>query len=274
MTTEAAENEIKLTELAIKKAELKAKETELTKAHRFSITTSIPLLIALVGLAASAITAVVQKSTSIELERNRFRSSLLLKALDAQGTENISKTLLFMVDTKILEDKDGSIRRAANKPEELPTERDTTARIKFGTPKTPRVIDKIVVSDTGIETDYARLLAAMKQPAIMASYHYLVDMDGHVHSMVADSLIAYHAGKSEVNAHSLGIGVMHIPDNSQGYSRNQIASLKQLIHQLSTKYRIKPANVNGKNHYNPSRRCDFDLIRAEVLASGGTPHPR
>ncbi|MBC8083964.1 MAG: hypothetical protein H7Z21_12195, partial [Hymenobacter sp.] len=133
MTDEEIANEIKRTELAIKRAELQLKESEQKKSGGFSITTSLPLLIAIIGLVASAVTAFIQRDTSLKLEESRFRSSLLLKALEAKDTDNISKMLLFMVNTKMLKDEDGSIRRIADKPEQLPILLEAVPGIKYGT---------------------------------------------------------------------------------------------------------------------------------------------
>lgn len=256
------EKETQLTELAIKKAELRAKEKE---ASRLSLTTSIPLLIAIAGLIASAITALVQRATSIELENNKFRSSLLLKALEAKDTDNIAKTLLFMVETKILDDADSSIRKVASRPELLPTSLDTAAGIKFSKPKTARKIDRIIVSDTQAEVNYKGLINYLKQPGVMASYHYLIDTDGKINYLVADSSIAFHT--AHFNATSIGIGIMHISNENTGYNQNQVNSLKALVLSLSKKYAIAPDSIKGKNHYTRNRKCDFDLIKPEILAA-------
>ena len=269
MPPDDIDHELKQLELALKRAELKAKEKETTPAPRFSLTTSIPLLIAFVGLAASAVTTLLQRATSIELEKSQFRSSLLLKALEAKDTENIAKALLFMVDTKILDDADGSIRRVASKPERLPTSLDTAAGIKFSKPKTTRKIVRIIVSDTQVETSYQGLANYLKQPAVLASYHYLIEPSGKVHYLVADSLIAFHTAR--FNATSLGVGVMHISNGTTGYNPSQLVSLTLLLTTLSQKYRIPADSIRGRNHYTRNRKCDFDLVKPQLAAALRAP---
>jgi hypothetical protein len=271
MTAEELENELKRTELALKKAELKAKEEEGAKTWRFSAAGSIPLIVGLLTLIGTAITAFLQRATNMELERSRYRSTLLLKALEAKDTDNISKMLLFMLDTHILDDPDGSIRKAANRPEKLPVAPEYSYNadgFKFGTPKAPRKISLLVVSDTGYDMADSALIKAMRTPQVQGSYNYLIGARGEIHALVPDSLVAFHTAR--FNAPSLGIGVMHVP-NHTAYNRQQVASLKALIARLSKKYHIAPTNINGKNHYLPGRKCDFDLVRSEVLAPPPAP---
>lgn len=113
-------HKISLTELQIKEAELRIKLNEEKKAGRFSLTVATPLLIAVLGVIASVLNAQYQRQTEIDLDAKRYRSTLLLKALGSKDQNAAAKMLIFMVNTKLLEDADGAIRKAAETPKSLP----------------------------------------------------------------------------------------------------------------------------------------------------------
>ncbi|MBC8084894.1 MAG: N-acetylmuramoyl-L-alanine amidase, partial [Hymenobacter sp.] len=100
---------------------------------------------------------------------------------------------------------------------------------------------------------------------VYGSYHYLIGSNGEIEPLVPDSLIAYHT--PQVNRTSIGIGVMHVSNGLTGYNEKQIAALEILLARLSKKYTIAAKDINGKNHYNQRKRCDFDLVKAKIMAA-------
>lgn len=57
---------------------------------------------------------------NITLERQKFASSLVLKALENPNTEESGKAMLFLVDAGLLEDPNGKIRALVSDPGKVP----------------------------------------------------------------------------------------------------------------------------------------------------------
>jgi hypothetical protein len=115
-------------EIALKEREIALKEQE-TKAKieldKRGVWFSSPLLIgvfsAIFGLLGTGIGAALQGYSNLQLERQKFESSLIQKALEIKDRNEAAKTLLFLVDSGVIQSLDGiRIRRIAENPEQLP----------------------------------------------------------------------------------------------------------------------------------------------------------
>lgn len=115
-------------EIALKEREIALKEQE-TKAKieldKRGVWFSSPLLIgvfsAIFGLLGTGIGAALQGYSSLQLERQKFESSLIQKALEVKDRNEAAKTLLFYVDSGVIQSLDGAkIRNIAENPKLLP----------------------------------------------------------------------------------------------------------------------------------------------------------
>ena len=96
------------------------------------------------------------------------------------------------------------------------------------------------------------------------SSHYFIKKSGEILSLVPDSYIAWHAGRSSwknyksLNQNSLGIEITN-PGHEFGYknfSKKQISSLLKLSKFLMKKYKISSKNILGHSDIAPERKKD------------------
>ena len=97
-------------ELDLKKAELTLKEKELaekTESERRNIWFTSPLIVtalsAIFGLLGTGIGAVLQGYWNTQLERQKFESVLIQKALEQKDREEVAKNLLFLVKIGLIQ---------------------------------------------------------------------------------------------------------------------------------------------------------------------------
>jgi hypothetical protein len=79
------------------------------------------ILVALLSILGAIIINSIQQGANIKLEEKKLKSSLVIKALDAGDTAQVSKMLLFFVNNKLIEDKDSLITKSARNSTGLPT---------------------------------------------------------------------------------------------------------------------------------------------------------
>jgi len=96
------------------------------------------------------------------------------------------------------------------------------------------------------------------------SCHYLIKNNGEIISMVPESYIAWHAGKSSwgsyksLNKNSIGIEITNPGHefNYRKFSKDQISSLLRLSKFLIKKYDISLKNILGHSDVAPERKKD------------------
>jgi len=96
------------------------------------------------------------------------------------------------------------------------------------------------------------------------SCHYLVQKDGAIITIVPESYIAWHAGKSSwgkyksLNKYSIGIEISNPGHefNYKKFSKKQISSLLKLSKFLIKKYKINIKNILGHSDVAPDRKKD------------------
>src|SRR6185503_4043311 len=126
--------EIKQTKLAIKQAELKAKLNEKPPPPtpppaqsqppppRPSAASPLTLAIitGIIGLIGAGVANVLQTRSNLQLERQKFESSLMLKAIETGKPEAAAKNLLFLVKVGLINDASGKIASLESRPEDAP----------------------------------------------------------------------------------------------------------------------------------------------------------
>ena len=96
------------------------------------------------------------------------------------------------------------------------------------------------------------------------SCHYLIKNNGEIITMVPDSYIAWHAGKSSwrnhksLNKNSIGIEITNPGHefNYKKFSKRQVSSLLRLSRFLIKKYKIDIRNILGHSDIAPERKKD------------------
>lgn len=129
--------EIKQTELAIKQAELKAKLNEASKAppeaqpsrpatsppppqRPAASPLTLAIITGIIGLIGAGVANVLTSRSNLQLERQKFESSLMLKAIETGKPEAAAKNLLFLVKVGLINDASGKIASLESKPEDAP----------------------------------------------------------------------------------------------------------------------------------------------------------
>lgn len=124
-------------------------------------------------------------------------------------------------------------------------------------------ISMLVLHYTGMENG-AAALARMCDPAAKVSAHYMIEEDGQIHRLVADTDRAWHAGVSswggvtDVNSASIGIEIVNgghdfgLPD----FPAAQIDAVIALSQDLIAQHGIQPWQVVGHSDIAPDRKQD------------------
>lgn len=119
-----SEIEVRLRQMQIDISEIQLKNLEKEKTEKKKKSWSNPLmgsiLLALLGILGSIILSIIQQRATVKLERDKLKSTLILRALDAGDTSKAAKTLLWFVKNNLINDEDSSITKAAKNPSELP----------------------------------------------------------------------------------------------------------------------------------------------------------
>lgn len=152
----------------------------------------------------------------------------------------------------------------------------------FGPRPAGTPVDMLVIHYTGMPTAEAAL-ARLVDPAIEVSAHYVIDEDGTLHTLVDETMRAWHAGESfwrgetDVNSRSIGVELVN-PGHEFGYRpfpEAQMAALIALARDILERYPIPPVNVVGHSDVAPRRKTDpgelFDWRRLAAAGVGLWP---
>jgi N-acetyl-anhydromuramyl-L-alanine amidase AmpD len=119
-------------------------------------------------------------------------------------------------------------------------------------------ITAIIVHHSGAMSDPVPWLV---NPDSKVSYHYVIDRQGEIVQLVADSCEAWHAGhgslfsRGNCNKYSIGIGLVG-NGNIDQYTTNQIEALAELCAYLCYIYPIDMNHIVGHSHVDPERKTD------------------
>lgn len=117
--------QIKQTELAIKQAELQSKLNDKPPPPALPRTAApSPLILAvitgIIGLIGAGVANVLQTRSNLQLERQKFESSLMLKAIETGKPEAAAKNLIFLVKVGLINDPSGRIAALESNPQDAP----------------------------------------------------------------------------------------------------------------------------------------------------------
>ncbi|WP_374943653.1 N-acetylmuramoyl-L-alanine amidase [Sphingomonas sp.] len=124
-------------------------------------------------------------------------------------------------------------------------------------------VSMIVLHYTGMR-DAQSAIDRLRDPAAKVSCHYLVDEDGRILRLVAESKRAWHAGRShwreidDCNAASIGIEIVN-PGHEFGYRpfpAAQMSALIPLVAEIKDRHQVTRGNVVGHSDIAPTRKRD------------------
>ncbi|HTH18145.1 MAG TPA: N-acetylmuramoyl-L-alanine amidase [Magnetospirillum sp.] len=138
-------------------------------------------------------------------------------------------------------------------------------------------VDMLVLHYTGMRSA-KEALDRLVAPEAKVSAHYVVDEDGTIHSLVAETARAWHAGVSQwqgladVNSRSVGIEIVN-PGHEFGYRpfpEPQLQAVIRLCNGILSRHAIPACNVVGHSDVAPTRKEDpGELFPWERLKSYG-----
>jgi N-acetylmuramoyl-L-alanine amidase len=148
-----------------------------------------------------------------------------------------------------------------------------------------RPVDMLVFHYTGM-ANRDDALDRLSDPAAKVSAHYVIDEDGTVTALVAESERAWHAGVAcwrgveDVNGASIGIELVN-PGHEFGYRpfpEAQMAACEALGTDILSRWPIPARNVVGHSDVAPGRKTDpgelFDWARLAAAGIGLWPDRR
>ena len=134
----------------------------------------------------------------------------------------------------------------------------------FNTKKRPKkTIKFIIIHYTGMKKELAAINKLCSSKSKVSS-HYFIKNNGNILNLVPDLYEAWHAGLSDwknyksLNKYSIGVEINN-PGHDHGYinfKSKQINSLKKLLKDLISKYKIRTCNVLGHSDIAPNRKKD------------------
>jgi len=153
--------------------------------------------------------------------------------------------------------------------------------------------DMLLLHYTGV-ADAGQAIAWLSRPESQVSAHYVIDEDGRITQLVAESMRAWHAGvavwagETDINSASVGIEI-HNPGHELGYREfpeAQLRGLEALSRDIVARHRIRPERVLAHSDVAPLRKRDpgekFPWARLAAVGIGhwvppepleGGPHP-
>ncbi len=148
-----------------------------------------------------------------------------------------------------------------------------------------RPVDMLVFHYTGM-VDRDNAFDRLCDPAAKVSAHYVIDEDGAVTPLVAESERAWHAGVAcwrgvrDVNGASIGVELVN-PGHELGYRlfpEAQMAACEALGSDILSRWPIPARNVVGHSDVAPGRKIDpgelFDWARLAAAGIGLWPDRR
>lgn len=116
----AGELELKRAEIALRRDELDATHAQQRRAGVAFSPLATGIIAALVGLVGTGVGAYMQGRSQLNIERLKFESNLILKAIETGNREEAKNNLLFLVHAGFIEDTGGKIAALAQNPSAIP----------------------------------------------------------------------------------------------------------------------------------------------------------
>lgn len=246
-------------ELTLKRVELELKRVEPEQQRHGSwksLATS-PLTVAIaagvVGLLGAVASNFLQARSTLSLEREKFESSLILKAIETGDPEDATRNLLFLKNVGLIRDPSGKIAALEKAPASAPVLPSPTSGsipyTNYRDPMQERDVTEIILHDTMGSLD--AVLAVMKQETTRASAHYIIGKDGKTITLLDENLIAFHARAH--NNGSVGIELERV-QLGDTYPSAQMSALTSLLTQVAQRHRVRTDDIRSHWEVDSTKR--------------------
>jgi hypothetical protein len=156
--------ELKKEELALKRAELSAKIESERRSTWFTSPIFVAVATALFGLLGTAVGAVFQGYFNNRLERFKFESSLILKALETEDRTEAARRLQFLSNAGLITVvSESRIEALAHSPDQLPLLRPSVMPMSEIKAHLTRLGLYHKPIDDSVDPDLAKAVAAFQQ---------------------------------------------------------------------------------------------------------------
>lgn len=105
------------------------------RTANLSMTAWVGIFTAILGVLAAATGTIIQGFMDVRLEKQKFESSMILKALDADAPEDAAKRLKFLVESGLITDPGRRISTLYADPKRVPTFATAMSRVAEATIK-------------------------------------------------------------------------------------------------------------------------------------------
>jgi N-acetylmuramoyl-L-alanine amidase len=143
--------------------------------------------------------------------------------------------------------------------------------------------DVLVIHYTALPLEES--LSHLVRAATRVSTHFVIGRDGELFQLVSAARRAWHAGASlfagepDVNSRSLGIDLVFVPDQDDGYPQHQVEVLTTMCRVLCRMFPIRSDGIVGHQHVamprgrkqDPGRWLDWNFLYRE--SGMGEPPP-
>ncbi len=291
-------------ELRIRRAELRLKQEELRRG-KASSPVVVTAVAALLGLFGTALSHTIQGWSSyrlertraesqVQLERSKFESELIRKAVEVPDLEVRKENLLFYIEARFIRDEGGHLAKLV-RSDATPVFASSPANAvtpNFSRSDSTRKIDVIVIGDTG-DPSFENTKRWYQEAVGKQSTHYLIGTDGRMETLVPEQHVAWHAGVSSwkswsgLNRNSIGVRLVHVPtpqvefartrDNlpadhpafGPGYPQAQLDALVTLVADIVKRHNVSLENIITHQQASPNRKVtdlssSIGLIRERV----------
>ena len=137
----AGELELKRAEIALRRDELNATHAQQRRNGFAFSPLATGIIAALVGFVGTGVGAYMQGRSQLNIERLKFESNLILKAIETGNREEAKNNLLFLVHAGFIEDTGGKIAALAKDPSAIPV-LPFSGHIDVETMRMKRAIDR------------------------------------------------------------------------------------------------------------------------------------
>jgi putative chitinase len=133
---------------------------------------TIVIITGIIGLIGAAVANVLQNRSNLKLEREKFRfnaqlerekftSALILKAIETGNTEAAAKNLLFLLDTKLIDDSSGGIAKLRQNPQDAPVLPNPNVPVPLSASARKKFFDKYTAEFGGLSGEQKAVLTQL-----------------------------------------------------------------------------------------------------------------
>ena len=251
------------------KHELAKSEHSLAQAEHIRGQWRNPLVVAIfaatIAALGNAIIALTNGNSQRELEAQKAESLRISEMIKTDGNSELAaENLEFLMKAGLVDDEERLKKLEQFLLDRAPGAGPSTSsggaaavvqpfvgEFNHRVPSTTRVVTEVILTDTDT-ISVEREVNGLQQMRV--SYHYLIDENGGIHSLVSEKHIAFHV--TGRNSSSIGIGILH--KLGTDYPPKQLEALRGLLKEIADRHNIQPYNILSRNAVQPDRSQDIE----------------